>query len=113
VTEAHLNQTDALSFGGMRSEDLLGNIAITLPAVWEYVLPALPFSLIVVVLLIYLRGMVRAYRAAGNDWQRMDHDVRMVFLFAVPLFRGGSKILVLADKLFYTPKAEVMKPGAR
>jgi hypothetical protein len=100
-------------FGAMRYEDLLGYITTILPTVKEYFLPALPFSLLVVLLLIYLRGMVRAYCAAGDGWKRMDRDVRMVFLFAVPLFRGSINILVLADKLFYTPRAELMKPGAR
>jgi hypothetical protein len=40
-------------------------------------------------LLLYLRGMVRAYRTAGAGWKCMDRDVRVVFLLAVPLFRGG------------------------
>ena len=56
--------------------------------------------------------MLRAYRAAGDGWKRMDRDVRMVFLFAVPLFRGGIKLFLLADRLFYTPKFERMRQAS-
>jgi len=97
----------------MRHEELLDTVATIQAKVTDYLLPALPFSLLVVLLLIYLRGMVRAYRAAGDGWKSMDHDVRVVFLVAVPLFRGGIKAFMLADRMFYTPKAELMKPGAR
>ena len=74
----------------------------------ENILPALLVSLAGLLMLLYMRGMVRAYRATGDDWQRMDCDVRIVFLFAVPLFRGAIKVLLLADRVFYTPKVEVM-----
>ena len=97
----------------MRYTDLLENVTAFRSTVADYLLPALPISFLIMLLLLYLRGMLRAYRAAGDGWKRMDHDVRMVFLFAVPLFRGGIKVLVLADRLFYTPKSEFMKPGAR
>ena len=38
----------------------------------------------------------------------MDRDVRLVFLLAVPLFRGGIQVLLLIDRLFYAPKTEIM-----
>ena len=51
---------------------------------------------------------MRAYRAAGEGWRSMDRDVKLVFLLAVPIFRGAIKILLLADKVFYTPKVEAI-----
>lgn len=79
----------------------------------DYLFPALPFALVIILLFIYLRGMLRAYRAAADGWKSMDHDVRVVFLLAVPLFRGGIKTFMLADRLFYRPKAEFVKGRAR
>lgn len=105
-----LNQTILLSFTVMRYENLFETLTAT---VSDNLLPALPISLLIMLLLLYVRGMVRAYRAAGDDWKRMDRDVRTVFLFAVPLFRGGIKLFLLADRLFYTPRVERMTPGAR
>ena len=84
-----------------------------LATIADDLLPALPISLLIILLLLYVRGIGRAYRAAGEDWKRMDRDVRTVFLFAVPLFRGGIKLFLWADRLFYTPKVERMTPGAR
>jgi hypothetical protein len=80
---------------------------------FQDLLPALPVSFLIMALLLYLRGMVQAYRAAGAGWKCMDRDVRVVFLLAVPLFRGGIKLFMLADRLFYTPRVELMKNGAR
>ena len=54
-------------------------------------------------LALYLRGMVGAYRAAGDSWKTMDRDVRIVFLLAVPLFRGGIYVLMWIDRLLYAP----------
>ena len=93
-------------FTDMRYEDLVEKM------VADDLLPALLLSFVTLLLLLYVRGMVRAYRAAGDDWKRMDRDVRMVFLFAVPLFRGGIKVFLWADRLFYTPKVERMRPEA-
>ena len=84
-----------------------------LATVADDLLPAFPIGLLIILLLLYVRGIGRAYRAAGEDWKRMDRDVRTVFLFAVPLFRGGIKLFLWADRLFYTPKVERMTPGAR
>lgn len=78
----------------------------------EALLAAVPVSLVLFVLL-YLRGIVRAYRASGESWKTMDRDVRLVYLLAVPLFRGGIKVLLLLDKLFYMPKGEITKTGNR
>ena len=100
-------------FTVMRYDDLLENVIAYRTTVADNVLPALLLSFIMLLLLLYLRGMVRAYRAAGDGWKRMDRDVRTVFLFAVPLFRGGIKLFLWADRLFYTPKVERMTPGAR
>ena len=88
------------------SDEILGAAAAFLSDMWENILPALLFSVVGVLMLLYVRGMVRAYRAAGDGWRSMDRDVRLVFLLAVPLFRGAIKILLLADKIFYTPKVE-------
>ena len=66
--------------------DIFENVMAYLATVADGLLPALPISLLIILLLLYVRGMVRAYRAAGDDWKRMDRDVRTVFLFAVPLF---------------------------
>jgi hypothetical protein len=65
-------------------------------------------SIVLVLLVIYLRGIVLVYRAAGDNWKTMDRDVRLVFLLAVPLFRGAIKVLMRMDKLFYTPKTVKM-----
>ena len=94
----------------MRYDDLLENVIAYRTTVADNVLPALLLSFIMLLLLLYLRGMVRAYRAAGDGWKRMDRDVRMVFLFAVPLFRGGIRLFLWADRLFYTPSVERMTP---
>jgi energy-converting hydrogenase Eha subunit G len=77
----------------------------------ENILPGLVASLVVLLVFVYVRGILRAYRAAGADWAKMDRDVKMVFLLAVPLFRGAIKVLVLADQVFYTPKVEAMTRG--
>lgn len=69
-------------------------------------LPALAATIIAFLFLLYVRGIVHAYRAAGEGWKTMDRDVRLVFLLVVPLFRGGIQVLLLADRLFYTPKSE-------
>ena len=100
-------------FTVMRYEDLIENITTYRATVADNLLPVLLLSFVTLLLLLYVRGMVRVYRAAGDGWKRMDRDVRMVFLFAVPLFRGGIKVFLLADKLFYTPKVERMTPGDR
>jgi hypothetical protein len=70
----------------------------------DTLLPVFYASLVVLLLLLYGRGMMRAYRAAGEGWRKMDRDVQIVFLFGVPLFRGAIKVLLLADRLFYHPK---------
>ena len=100
-------------FTVMRYEDLIENVTAYRATVAENLLPALFLSFVTLLLLLYVRGMVRAYRAAGDGWKRMDRDVRMVFLFAVPLFRGGIKVFLWADRLFYTPKIERMTLGGR
>ena len=74
----------------------------------DALLPALAASIVAFLLLLYVWGIVGAYRAAGDGWKAMDRDVRLVFLLAVPLFRGGIQVLLWVDKLFYTPKAEKM-----
>lgn len=58
---------------------------------------------LVLLLLLYLWGVLRAYRAAGDTWKAMDRDVRLVFLLTVPLFRAAIQLLLWLDKLFYTP----------
>ena len=90
----------------MRYEDLVENVSAYWATVADNLLPSLLLSLVTLLLLLYVRGMVRAYRAAGDDWERMDRDVRTVFLLAVPLFRGGIKVFLWADRLFYTPTIE-------
>jgi hypothetical protein len=60
---------------------------------------------VLALLALYLRGMVSAYRAAGDSWKTMDPDVRMVFILAAPLFRGGINLLMWIDRLFYAPKS--------
>jgi hypothetical protein len=92
----------------MPLESLIETAAALLTALQERFLPAIIASLVGLLMLLYMRGMVRAYRAAGDDWPGMDRDVRVVFLIAVPLFRGAIKVLVLADRVFYTPKVEAM-----
>ena len=71
-------------------------------------------SIPVFLLLLYAWGIVRAYRAAGDSWKTMDRDVRLVFLLAVPLFRGGINVLLWIDRLFYAPRSAAMtrKTGA-
>jgi hypothetical protein len=96
----------------MRYEDLFENVTTYRATVWDNLLPVLLLSFVTLLLLLYLRGMARAYRAAGDAWKGMDRDVRMVFLLAVPLFRGGIKVFLWADRLFYTPKVERMRPEA-
>jgi hypothetical protein len=71
-------------------------------------LPGLAASILAFLFVLYLRGVVRAHRAAGEGWKTMDRDVRLVFLLAVPLFRGGIQVLLLIDRLFYAPKTEIM-----
>ena len=97
----------------MRYEDLVENVTAYRATVADNVLPALLLSFFTLLLLLYVRGLVHAYRAADDDWKRLDRDVRTVFLFAVPLFRGGIKLFLWADRLFYMPKVEWMTPGAR
>ena len=92
----------------MRYEDRVENVSAYGATVANNLLPSLLLSFITLLLLLYVRGMVRAYRAAGDDWKRMDRDVRTVFLFAVPLFRGGIKLVLWADRLFYTPTIETL-----
>jgi hypothetical protein len=70
-----------------------------------YWLPAIILACLIV---LYLRGVARAYRAAGDGWKRMDPDVRLVFILAVPLFRAGIHVLLLIDRLFYAPRTETM-----
>jgi hypothetical protein len=74
----------------------------------DALLPALTASIVAFLLLLYVWGIVGAYRAAGDGWKTMDRDVRLVFLLAVPLFRGGIQVLLWLDRLFYIPKAEKM-----
>jgi hypothetical protein len=71
----------------------------------DALLPALTASIVAFLLLLYVWGIVGAYRAAGDGWKTMDRDVRLVFLLVVPRFRGGIQILLWVDRLFYTPKA--------
>jgi hypothetical protein len=72
------------------------------------VVPVLGTSVLVFLLLIYAWGIVGAYLAAGDTGKSMDRDVKVVFLLAVPLFRGGIRVLLWIDRLFYTPKTETM-----
>ena len=74
----------------MRYQDLLETVAALRSTVTDNLPRALPLSFLFLLLLLYVRGIIRAYRAAGTGWNRMDRDVRVVFLLAVPLFRGGS-----------------------
>ena len=74
----------------------------------DTLLPPVAASIVVFLLLLYVWGIVGAYRAAGDGWKTMDRDARLVFLLAVPLFRGGILVLLWVDRLFYTPKAEKM-----
>jgi hypothetical protein len=75
---------------------------------YTLLLAVLAASILVFLVVLYLLGIVRAYRAARESWKTMDRDVRLVFLLAVPLFRGGIQLLLLVDKLFYSPKTEKM-----
>lgn len=77
----------------------------------DNLLAALPLSVVVMLSYLYIRGMYRAYRAAGDDWGRMDRDVRVVFLFAVPVFRGAVRLLMMADRIFYRPKTQRQFPA--
>lgn len=90
------------------SDEMLGAVAAFFSDMRENLLPALIFGLVGVLTLLYVRGMMRAYRAAGEGWRSMDRDVKLVFFLAVPIFRGAIKILLLADKVFYTPKVEAI-----
>ncbi len=69
----------------------------------DRLLTALPISIFVVLALLYLSGVARAYLAAGERWKTMDRDVKMVFLLVVPLFRAGVAVLMVADWIFYRP----------
>jgi hypothetical protein len=93
-----LTQTQTVS--GPRGE-LIASAATIRALLCENAPYALAASLGGLLVLLYVRGMWRAYRAAGDDWQDMDRDVRVVFLLAVPLFRGAITVLVLADRIFY------------
>ena len=95
----------------MRYQDLLETVATLRSTVTDNLPRALPLSFLFLLVLLYVRGMVRAYRAAGTGWNRMDRDVRVVFLLAVPLFRGGIRLFLWADRLYYTPKVELIKKG--
>ena len=75
-------------------------------------LRVLAASILVFLLLLYAWGIVRAYRAAGDSWKTMDRDVRLVFLLAVPLFRGAIKVLLCIDRLFYNPRSAAMTRNA-
>ena len=72
----------------------------------------LPAIILVCLIVLYLRGVVGPYRAAGDSWRTMDRDVRMAFLLVVPLFRGGIEILLLIDRMFYVPKAELREQSS-
>jgi cytochrome bd-type quinol oxidase subunit 2 len=93
-----------LTAGG--AERGLGQQPMAFPNPEDALLPALAASALLFLVLLYVRGIVRAYRAAGESWKAMDRDVRLVFLLAVPLFRGGIKVLLWMDSLFYTPSSE-------
>ena len=67
---------------------------------------AVAASFLVFLFMLYVWGIVRAYRAAGDGWKTMDRDVRLVFLFAVPLFRSGVQVLLWIDR-FYTPETDI------
>ena len=60
-------------------DDILDAVGAFLSDMRENMLPALMFSVIGVLLLLYVRGMVRAYRVAGDGWRSMDRDVKLVF----------------------------------
>jgi hypothetical protein len=77
----------------------------------DALLPALVATVVVFLLLLYVWGIVGAYRAAGHGWKSMDRDVRLVFPLAVPLIRGGIWVLLCVDRLFYTPKARTKESG--
>jgi uncharacterized membrane protein YphA (DoxX/SURF4 family) len=61
-------------------------------------------------LAVYGWGVLRAYQAAAQDWNGMDRDVRLVFIFVVPIFRGAVRLLLLADSLFYNPRSSSAGP---
>jgi hypothetical protein len=69
---------------------------------YQDLLPALPVS--------FLHGAAALPPRHGAS---LPHRRRRVELLAVPLFRGGIKLFMLADRLFYTPRVELMKNGAR
>lgn len=73
------------------------------PGMSDNLMAALAVSLPIVLTLLYVRGVARAYIAAGENWKTMDPDVRVVFLLIVPLFRAGVALLMAADWLFYRP----------
>jgi cytochrome bd-type quinol oxidase subunit 2 len=87
----------------MQLEDFIADDETRWPRISSNLLTALPISILVLLALLYVRGVVRAYLAAGENWKRMDHDVRLVFILIVPLFRAGVTLLMCADRLFYRP----------
>ena len=48
--------------------------------------PVIPVLIVSTLALVglYVNGIVRACRAAGDSWKTMDRDVWLVFLLAVP-----------------------------
>ena len=76
----------------MRYEDLIENVTTYRATVADNLLPELLLSFVTLLLLLYVRGMVRAYRAAGDGWKRMDRDVRMVFLSALAAGAGTRSL---------------------
>ena len=72
----------------------------------DRLLTALPISIVISLALLYLTGVARAYLAAGERWKTMDRDVKVVFLLAVPLFRAGVALLMVADWIFYRPSRD-------
>jgi hypothetical protein len=70
---------------------------------WAYVLPWV-FSFSGLVLFLYLLGIVRAYRAVPtSDWKGMDLDVRTVYLLLAPIALTIVDVVMIVDRLFYTP----------
>jgi hypothetical protein len=58
---------------------------------------------LIALVVLYLWGVARAYRAAGDGWSTMDRDVRVVFLLTVPVFQAAVAVMLCIDRLFYTP----------
>lgn len=56
-----------------------------------------------IILGLYVCGVVAAYRAAGTGWSRMDRDVKLVYLLAVPFFQAGVRLLLWVDRLLFAP----------